>query len=60
VTKQERERVRRHAAVIAVGFVAAPEDDAGAPWDALGRWRGDVATRLLSPLAPEVLEPTRR
>jgi hypothetical protein len=48
MTKAERDRVRRHAAVIAVGFVATPEDDDGERWDALGRWRGDEACAIPS------------
>ena len=50
MTKQERERVRRHAAIIAITSLSLDGADStrhGAPegeierWDALGRWRGD-------------------
>ena len=40
--KRERDRVRRHAAVIAVAQQSKPEeDDEAGRWDALRRWRGD-------------------
>jgi hypothetical protein len=49
VTKQQRERVRRHAAVIAAASSwqqhsePRPVEDAGDRWSGLRRWRGDDA-----------------
>ena len=47
MTKSERERVRRHAAIVAITALSLDGADRhGAPkgegerWDALGRWRG--------------------
>ena len=48
MTKQERDRVRRHAAMIAVAQRPGPEDDDRERWDALGRWRGDEACAIPS------------
>lgn len=43
MTKQQRERVRRHAAVIAVAQAQPTEEVELGHWDALARWRGDDA-----------------
>lgn len=49
MTKQERERVRRAAAVIAVA-VRCQEDDDPDRWDALRRWReGEALTEEAGP-----------
>jgi hypothetical protein len=49
VIKRERDRVRRHAAVIAVAQRSTPgEDDEAGRWDALRRWRGDEACAIPS------------
>ena len=42
MTKAERERVRRHAAVVVVGTDKPQADTEGERWAALQRWRGQA------------------
>jgi len=50
MTKAQRERVKRHAAVIAIGLSPAPQDADGECWGALRRWReGDAEDEASGP-----------
>jgi hypothetical protein len=45
MTRRERERVSRHAAVVAAAAALAPAEPMDAPqgrWEAVRRWRGEA------------------